>query len=68
MPLALEQSHISQNDLISVRSIVRILGRSSTHIVKAITKDRQSAWITYGDDYSWWPMSELRYVSQLELF
>ena len=68
MSLALKQSHVSHSDLISVGSLVVINGRSATHRVKAISKDRQSAWISYGVDYSWWPMRELRYTSQQELF
>lgn len=71
MPLALEQSHISQNDLISVRSIVRISGHSTLYIVKAIFKDRTSACIFAEDDdgFVWWDLDDLVYVSdQGDLF
>jgi len=65
MPLALEQSHISQNDLISVNSIVRISGHSTTHCVKAISRDRKSACITSenDDDFLWCDVNDLVYVS-----
>ena len=66
MPLALEQSHISQNDLISVNSIVRISGHSTTHCVKAISRDRKSACITSenDDDFLWCDANSLVYVAQ----
>ncbi len=65
MPLALQQSHISQNDLISVNSIVRVSGSSRLYIVKAISKDRTSVCITSdNDDFFWCGVNSLVYVSQ----
>ena len=68
MALALEHPHSTQQNLISVGSIVLIQGRSSKHRVKAISKDRISAWITYGDDIIKLPLSELFFEYQLDLF
>ncbi len=71
MSLALQQSHISQNDLISVNSIVRRSGDSILHIVKAISKDRKFACIVaeYDDVFAWWSLNDLVYVSdQGDLF
>ena len=65
MSLALQQSHISQNDLISVNSIVRVSGASLLHIVKAISKDRKFACVVaeYDDGFAWWSLDDLVYVS-----
>ena len=63
MPLALEQSHVSLNDLISVGSLVRVNGRDETFRVSAITKDRQSARVNYGCEYFWCFLSELRFIA-----
>ena len=71
MSLALEKSHISQNDLISINSIVRVSGQSATHLVKAISRDRKSACITSenDDDFLWCDVNDLVYVShQMSIF
>ena len=70
MPLALQQSYISQNDLISINSIVRRSGDSILYIVKAISKDRRFVRITSdNDDFLWCDVNSLVYVSdQGDLF
>ncbi len=68
MALVLQQSRITQQSLISVGSIVSIKGRSTKYRVKAISKDRSSAWIISTDGYIRWPLSELFFESQLDLF
>lgn len=68
MALPLKQTGLTQHDFISVGSIVLIRGRSSKHQVRAISKDRISAWITYGDHIIKLPVSELSFEYQLDLF
>ena len=70
MSLALQHSYISQNDLISINSIVRRSGDSILYIVKAISKDRKSACITSEDGHLHWiDVNALVYVShQGDLF
>ena len=68
MSLALEKSYIVQQDLITVGSIVFTRGSPTKHRVQAISKNRESAWITYGNDATWWPVSELVFESQLDFF
>lgn len=62
-----KQTGLTQQDFISIGSIVNIKGRTSTHRVRAITKDRCNAYISWKNSFCWWPMAELVFVSQLDL-
>ena len=68
MALAHRQSGMTQQDLISVGSIVNIKGRISSHRVRAISKDRSSAYISWKNECCWWPMVELFFVAEIDLF
>ena len=68
MALPLKQPSLTQQDLISVGSIVLIRGRSSKYRVKAISKNRIDAWIIDGDTIIRWPVSDLCFDYQLDLF
>ncbi|MDC0002837.1 hypothetical protein OAE19_00415 [Porticoccaceae bacterium] len=68
MSLALEKSYIVQQDLITVGSIVFIRGGSIEYRVKAIHKDRKTAWLANDGEYFSWPVSDLVFESQLDLF
>lgn len=67
MTLSRKQTGLTQQDFISIGSIVNIKGRTSTHSVKAISKDRCNAYISWKNNFCWWPMTELVFVSQMDL-
>ena len=59
---------LQQHCQFSVGELVKIRGRSSSHKILYFSDDGVSARITWGQDSTWWPISEFITEFQLDLF
>ena len=62
MSLALQQSHINQNDLISVGSTVLIRGSAARYRVCVISRDRSDACVVSESVCIWCSLSDLVFI------